>query len=290
MKRMHPVVWLALVCLIGISYPVTAGVVPLSAAMNTLAGDTIKIALVPEQLEWDPGDTVRVSLMVTETGPAFNAYDAHLQYDPNVLSFLPAPTWRDQEGALMTGTCPQTFHLFSVAPDSTVVSVNHSLLCPGASVSGPGELYRFMFVAKNVNAVTYLRLLTVTPTLSRFFYDGGVVDPFAQEQGIVQVGGGATAVPGVPPDALNLTATPNPFNPKTVFSFELQDSREVRLAVYSLDGRLVRTLDEGLRGPGVHRVSWDGRDQAGLALAAGKYLAHLLAGDAVSRHSVVLVK
>ena len=55
----------------------------------------------------------------------------------------------------------------------------------------------------------------------------------------------------------------------------------VRLNVYSVDGRLVRTLVDGHRDPGIHGVDWDGRDNRGRRVGNGVYLYRLqtVAGD-----------
>ena len=62
---------------------------------------------------------------------------------------------------------------------------------------------------------------------------------------------------------------PNPFNPMTKISFSLPESQDVRLSVYGIDGRLVRTLVSESRGPGLHEVIWNGQDDTGRGVASG---------------------
>ena len=89
---------------------------------------------------------------------------------------------------------------------------------------------------------------------------------------------GAAAVPS----ALRLYAnSPNPFNPRTTIRFDLPTAGPVRLAVYDVAGRLVRTLVDGDLSPGTHEAVWDGRDLSGRAMASGSYLSRLEAGGAV---------
>jgi hypothetical protein len=68
---------------------------------------------------------------------------------------------------------------------------------------------------------------------------------------------------------------PNPFNPTTTVNFALPEAGRVKLAVYDLRGRLVRTLADENYGVGSHRVPWDGKDAHGNPLASGVYFGKL---------------
>ncbi len=59
---------------------------------------------------------------------------------------------------------------------------------------------------------------------------------------------------------------PNPFNPSTVFSFDLKYADDVRLTVYDAEGCLVRTLVDGNVSAGRHEIGWDGRNDDGREL------------------------
>ena len=66
---------------------------------------------------------------------------------------------------------------------------------------------------------------------------------------------------------------PNPFNPAVVLPLDLAtDATEVSLTVYDVLGRRVRQVWEGPLAVGSHRFVWDGRDEAGKAVAAGVYI------------------
>ena len=66
---------------------------------------------------------------------------------------------------------------------------------------------------------------------------------------------------------------PNPFNPAVVLPLDLAtDAVGVSLTVYDVLGRRVRQVWQGPLGAGSHRFVWDGRDEAGKAVAAGVYL------------------
>ena len=66
---------------------------------------------------------------------------------------------------------------------------------------------------------------------------------------------------------------PNPFNPAVVIPLDLAtDAAGVSLTVYDVLGRRVRQVWDGPLGAGTHRFAWDGRDEAGKAVAAGVYI------------------
>ncbi|MEE2659923.1 MAG: FlgD immunoglobulin-like domain containing protein [Candidatus Latescibacterota bacterium] len=68
---------------------------------------------------------------------------------------------------------------------------------------------------------------------------------------------------------------PNPFNSRTVVRFHRPMDGEVELTVYGVNGQRVATLETGVRAAGSYRLHWDGRDDAGRALATGPYFVRL---------------
>ncbi len=94
---------------------------------------------------------------------------------------------------------------------------------------------------------------------------------------------------GSTPMALRLEQNmPNPFNPKTEITFALQAAGEVSLNVFDVEGRLVRVLAEGDHTAGEHRVTWDGRDDAGRTMSSGVYF-YKLSGAADSQMRKMLL-
>lgn len=101
--------------------------------------------------------------------------------------------------------------------------------------------------------------------------------------------GGLSAVPGLAAARLG-DNFPNPFNPRTTIAYTLDGTAAVRLTVYSVDGRLVRRLDHGLREAGEHRAVWDGLDAAGRAVPSGTYLYRLEAGAVRETRTMTLLR
>jgi hypothetical protein len=86
-----------------------------------------------------------------------------------------------------------------------------------------------------------------------------------------------------------LPPAPNPFNPATTLTFELVAAGPVRLDVFAVDGRRIRTLVDARRPAGRHQITWHGRDDHGRSMASGVYLARLThAGGKISRRLVLV--
>lgn len=111
--------------------------------------------------------------------------------------------------------------------------------------------------------------------------------------------GGATAVdPGAVPISKQLRIegnVPNPFNPNTTIRFEIPDlspgsDPNVRLDVFDVAGRRIRTLWQGPLAPGSHDLTWNGRDASGSTVGSGIYFARLNAGDLYTSLKMTLVK
>jgi hypothetical protein len=101
----------------------------------------------------------------------------------------------------------------------------------------------------------------------------------------------STGVGGARPSVTVLMpAMPNPFQRSATLAFALARGGAVRLAVYGVDGRRVRTLVDGAREPGQYRAGWDGRDDAGQPVPAGVYYARLEAPDRAQSRMVLRLR
>lgn len=100
-----------------------------------------------------------------------------------------------------------------------------------------------------------------------------------------------TAVPGPVAAAVLKDAYPNPFNPRTTISFELDGERPVSLFVYDLSGRLVDVLlEDEMARQGRNEVVWRGKDLSGRRLPSGVYFYRLEAGGFAQTKSMTLLK
>ena len=83
---------------------------------------------------------------------------------------------------------------------------------------------------------------------------------------------------------------PNPFNPTTSISYTLPARAQVEIAVFNVLGQRVRTLQEGTRPAGVHRVVWDGTDDSGRPQASGVYFYRASLGEVTVSRKMMLLK
>ena len=83
---------------------------------------------------------------------------------------------------------------------------------------------------------------------------------------------------------------PNPFNPSTEISFSLRSAENVKLEIFNVQGRKVRTLIEAPMAAGEHTIQWDGRSESGNRVASGVYMYRLQAGEFTDSKKMTLVK
>jgi hypothetical protein len=98
---------------------------------------------------------------------------------------------------------------------------------------------------------------------------------------------GATARPGTPMLWQNY---PNPFNASTLIEYDLPGRAETSVIIRNPAGRVVRTLDRGIREQGMNRAVWDGRDDSGRAVSSGIYLVELSAGPSRQIRKMTVLK
>jgi hypothetical protein len=84
--------------------------------------------------------------------------------------------------------------------------------------------------------------------------------------------------------------SPNPFNQSTSVEMSLASGGMVKLAVYDVQGRQMKNLVDGYQLAGRRIVNWDGRNDAGMSLAAGVYVIRMEAGGAVMSRRVAVVR
>ncbi|GAB4366021.1 MAG: hypothetical protein Kow0042_05630 [Calditrichia bacterium] len=83
---------------------------------------------------------------------------------------------------------------------------------------------------------------------------------------------------------------PNPFNPTTTIRFNLPKREEIRLEVYDVLGKPIRTLLSGAMAAGSHSVEWDGKDRSGQTVSSGIYIYRLSGKSFSLSKKMLLVK
>jgi hypothetical protein len=92
-------------------------------------------------------------------------------------------------------------------------------------------------------------------------------------------------------NAVNVAAYPNPFNPQTNIAYTTRASGAVTMHIYSIDGRLVKTLKQGeTTDAGTHEVTWNGLDNLGRRVPSGVYFVKTTVGRDTSVFKLSIMK
>jgi hypothetical protein len=78
---------------------------------------------------------------------------------------------------------------------------------------------------------------------------------------------------------------PNPFNPRTVISFQLSAISDVNLSIYDMNGKKVATLVNGSKSAGYYTVDWNASQYS-----SGIYFYRLQTNGFVDTKKMVLMK
>jgi hypothetical protein len=244
----------------------------------------VHVALSPAIVEIEPDSDFTLDLTITQADASFNGYDAVVEFDPAVLTFVPSAPVALQEGALMTGACGNTFHRFVADGDSLVIS--DVLLCAGQSLTGPGQVYRLKFHAGPNVGTTFVRL---RPPRTRFYNAGLYVLPVETADAEVKIG---SAVGVDPPNAaagLSLRAFPNPARAGMTLRVANDRAGRLSVAIYDARGRFVRAFPAIDGSTGARNLWWDGHDRSGRKAPAGRYLVIVQEGSRrIAEHLTLL--
>jgi hypothetical protein len=98
-----------------------------------------------------------------------------------------------------------------------------------------------------------------------------------------------------PPPVITVTKLhqnfPNPFNPATTVRFDVSARSAVRLKIFDVNGRLIRTLIDGAEyGNGRWDKEWDGRNDGGKTVQSGIYICVFEAGGQRMSSKLVLLR
>ena len=83
---------------------------------------------------------------------------------------------------------------------------------------------------------------------------------------------------------------PNPFNPVTTISYTLPQAALVRMTIYDLLGRQVKSLLHEYQTPGFKSLQWNATNDLGRPVAAAVYLYMIHAGEFTQTKKMVLLK
>ena len=83
---------------------------------------------------------------------------------------------------------------------------------------------------------------------------------------------------------------PNPFNPVTNIRYDIPVASDVRIDIYNIAGKKVRTLVSREHQPGRYKIQWNATNEFGSPVATGMYIYKIHAKDFVSVKKLLLMK
>jgi formylglycine-generating enzyme required for sulfatase activity len=93
------------------------------------------------------------------------------------------------------------------------------------------------------------------------------------------------------PKIINLDQNyPNPFNPITTLRYYLPEDGLVKITIYDMMGRVVKTLMNGSQTAGYKSIQWNATNDEGAPVSAGLYLYTIQAGEFRQTKKMVLLK
>jgi len=90
--------------------------------------------------------------------------------------------------------------------------------------------------------------------------------------------------------AVSASAAPNPFNPQTKVYCTLKSAGTATVKIFSLEGRLVKTLHNGFLPAGSSELHWNGMDHANRAVPSGVYFLHVQSAGTKAVQKLYLLK
>ena len=180
--------------------------------------------------------------------------------------------WRTQSEINIAGF----YILRSQAYDGAFVKITNNLI---VSKGDSGRGAEYIYSDENGSPFDYYKLESIS------------LDGQTESYGPIAVSFLGDVESKVVPKKFDLFANyPNPFNPSTMIRFEVPATAHVKIRLYDVTGRLVRTLLDETRDAGTFEVEWDGRNGVGDCVPAGLYFCKMTAGDFTGVQRMLLVK
>jgi len=200
--------------------------------------------------------------------------------DVQVTSPIGGETWQIDGTYDITWTASDTSGVDSV---SVLLSRDGGVNYPEVLASGIENTGLFEWTATGPASAT-CRVKVIA-------YDGAFNEASSESPADFEIEEAGTAVEGgTPLETALLALDGNPVHLPTTFRYHLAESRRVSLKIFDLQGRLVRSLDEGSQPSGTHSVMWDGRDMNGNRVSSGVFFYRLEAGSFRQSRRMILLR
>jgi len=218
---------------------------------------------------WAEGDTADIFCCKRSTDSAYNNWEdaanlsntasKHSDYPTVAMGDTVVVAWEEHRSTTDYDilACIDFDDTLNIADNATVSSYPHVL---------------FQNKTSGDTAIPYLHAVWSEAPEANVYEVGYNKLNLKQASGGGQLSAGPAPLPGKP----SLSACrPNPFRDRTQIAYQLPTAGNVRLEVFDVTGRTVRTLASGHKAAGSYTVNWDARDNRGREVPRGVYFYRL---------------
>jgi hypothetical protein len=83
---------------------------------------------------------------------------------------------------------------------------------------------------------------------------------------------------------------PNPFNPATIISYSIPEAAKVKITIYDILGKVVKTLVNEEQNPGQYQIEWNGTNFLNSKVSTGVYFYRLETGNFIQTKKMLMLK
>ncbi|MEJ2722450.1 MAG: T9SS type A sorting domain-containing protein, partial [bacterium] len=83
---------------------------------------------------------------------------------------------------------------------------------------------------------------------------------------------------------------PNPFNPSTRMTYGVRERGHTTIRIYDVAGRLVKTLVDEIKTPGIYDATWEGDNNQGQAVSSGIYFCRMQVNGFSKTRKIALLR
>ncbi len=240
-------------------------------------------------IRWEPpvssvalSDSIEIPLWLQPGPTAIKGLEISIGFDPDVVELMgiqPGP-WFTESGLEFF------FYDYSQDAPQPADAVHFSAAFLNGEIAGEGVIANCKFKGLELggSALEFIDIDIRDADNTPLAYRGSLGDSVLVDDSGTGVFEPLAAFPG------RLSNHPNPFNPVTTLFFTLSEASPVRLEVFDIAGRRLRTLVNSVLESGDHSRIWDGRNDAGEELPSGLYLARLRSREEAHGAKLLLLK
>ena len=167
----------------------------------------------------------------------------------------------------------------SVSESGAWTKINEILIAvPENAVQTSGQHYKF------IDENPY-------QTLSYYRLEALALDGTSEYYGPVQITQSSGVEDQQMPNEFALEQNyPNPFNPNTTIEYTLPEPTSLSIVIFDLQGKIVKTLVDGMQTAGRHSAIWDATNQFGEPVPSGLYIYRMQASQFTKMNRMTLLK